>query len=264
VSAPERSGLLAGRSVVITGAGSGIGRASALLFAREGAQVVCADVREEWVNDTAALVAAEGGTAVARVCDVTHQEQVAEAVQQAVRSFGRLDVMFNNAGISSPRRGMLLEDHTEADFDHLVAVNGKGVFFGCVEAVQRFKEQGDGGAIVNTGSIAGMVGWGSAVYGGTKGMVIQMTRALALEVAPAHIRVNCICPGGMMTNFSRPESDAFKPPTPAELEGLARIHPLGEVLTAEQCASAALFLASDLSANITGVALPVDGGYLTR
>ncbi|HEY6532724.1 MAG TPA: SDR family oxidoreductase [Acidimicrobiales bacterium] len=264
MSASSPDGLLAGRSVIITGAGSGVGRASALLFAREGALVVCADLREAWVKDTVELVTAEGGAAVAVVCDVTRHEDITATVAEAVRLYGRLDVMFNNAGIASPRQGIAFEDHTDEEFDRLVAVNGRGVFFGCAEAVRQFKAQGDGGVIVNTASIAGLVGWGSVVYGGTKGMVIQMTRALAVEAAAHGIRVNCICPGGMLTNFARPESDAFSPMPPEAEARMAKLHPLGQVLTPEDCASSALYLASDLSSNVTGVAVPVDGGFVAK
>ena len=123
------------------------------------------------------------GTAVAVSCDVARPDDVDAAVRAAVDTYGRLDVMFNNAGVAPPRRGMLLEDHTDADFDRLVDVNARGVFVGCRVAVRQFKPQGDGGVMVNTGSIAGMVAWGSAVYGGTKAMVIQLTRALAMEGA---------------------------------------------------------------------------------
>jgi NAD(P)-dependent dehydrogenase (short-subunit alcohol dehydrogenase family) len=256
--------LLADRSVVVTGAGSGIGRAIALLFAREGARVVCADLRRPWVDDTVQMIEAEGGTAVASTCDVTRADEVAGAVASAVESFGRLDVMCNNAGIASPRPGMLLEDHTSEDFDRLFAVNARGAFHGCKEAVLQFKRQGGGGVIVNTGSVAGMIAWGGVPYGATKALVIQLTRALAIEAAPHRIRVNCFCPGGIRTNLGRDESEAFQEPGEDELGYLRTLHPLGEIITPEDCARAALFLASDMSANITGVALPVDGGYIAK
>ena len=258
------TGLLAGKSAVVTGAGSGIGRASAQLFARSGANVVCADLRRPWVDDTVRSIVDAGGTAVAVDCDVTRAEDVAAAVGEAVSAFGRLDVMFNNVGIASPRRGMLLEDHTVEDFDHLVAVNTRGVFLGCRQAVLQFRSQGDGGVIVNTGSIAGMVGLGSVVYGATKAAVIQLTRALAAETADVGIRVNCICPGGMLTNFGRPESEAFQELPEEAAVSASAMHPLGKLITPDDCAAAALYLASDMSANVTGTALPVDGGYLAR
>lgn len=257
-------GLLANKAVLITGAGSGIGRASALLFASEGAKVVCADIRRAWADETVDLVHEAGGTAIAVTCDVTDSDEVAAGVQRTVDEFGRLDVMVNNAGITMTTRGLLIEDHTGDDFDRLVAVNGRGVFYGCREAVIQFKRQGDGGVIVNTGSVAGMVAWGGVPYGATKALVIQLTRALAIEVAPHGIRVNCFCPGGIKTNFGKPEAEAFKPPTDTDVERSKALYPLGQLVTAEDCAQAALYLASDMSSNVTGVALPVDGGYIAR
>ena len=257
--------LLADKTVVVTGAGSGVGRASALLFARHGARVVCADLRTEWAEETVRQVVGASGTAVAVSCDVARPDDVDAAVRTAVDTYGRLDVMFNNAGIASPRRGILLEEHTDADFDRLVDVNARGVFNGCRTAVRQFKAQGDGGVVVNTASVAGLVSWGSAVYGGTKAMVIQLTRALAIEGAPFGIRANCICPGGMATNFGVGEGEEFfRERTAEELEMIKGMHPLGLPITAEDCADAALYLASDLAANVTGAALPVDGGYLAR
>ena len=256
--------LLVDKAVVITGAGSGVGRASAELFAEHGAHVVCADLKEDWANETVRLVKDAGGTALAVRCDVARADEVEAALQVAVTEFGRLDIMFNNAGIASPRIGILLEEHTDGDFDRMLDVNARGVFNGCRAAVRQFKVQGNGGVVVNTSSVAGMVAWGSAVYGGTKAMVIQLTRALAIEGAPFGIRANCICPGGMFTNFGVPESEAFRARSDQELEMAKGLHPLGQPITPTDCAWAALYLASDMAANVTGAALPVDGGYLAR
>jgi NAD(P)-dependent dehydrogenase (short-subunit alcohol dehydrogenase family) len=258
--------LLEGKSTVVTGAGSGVGRASALRFAAEGARVVCADLRLEWAKETVRQIEAAGGTAVAEECDVSQDEQVASTVAAAVEHFGRLDIIFNNVGIPTPRLGMAFEEHSVDDFDRLVAVNLRGVFLGCKHAVIQFKQQGDGGVILNTGSIAGLVGWGGTVYGATKGGVHQLTRAVAIECAPFGIRVNAICPGGMpYTNFAA----AGGMETPADgIEQIAQhvgsMHPLGWPITAEDCAEAAVYLVSDRSANVTGVLLPVDGGYVAR
>jgi NAD(P)-dependent dehydrogenase (short-subunit alcohol dehydrogenase family) len=257
---------LEGKSVVITGAGSGVGRASALRFAREGARVVCADVVEDWAKETVRLVDEEGNTAVVAVCDVTREDDVARAIAAAVAGFGRLDVMFNNAGVATPAGAGPFETYDDEQWDRLMGINLRGVFYGMKHAVLRFKRQGDGGVIVNTGSVAGMVGWGGTVYGVSKGGVVQMTRAVAVEAAPFDIRVNAICPGAMPgTNFGVHDPDQAFQEKPAELLELAGgLHPLGRVVTAEDCAEAALFLASDRARNITGVLFPVDGGYLAR
>jgi NAD(P)-dependent dehydrogenase (short-subunit alcohol dehydrogenase family) len=258
--------LLEGKSAVITGAGSGVGRATALRFAEEGAKVVCADIQAERAKETVQLVEAAGGTAIAVVCDVSQEQDVIAAIQAAVDQFGRLDVMFNNAGIPTPRLGMSLEDHTVEDFDKLVAVNLRGVFLGCKHAVLQFKKQGGGGSIVNTGSVAGLVGWGGTVYGATKGGVNQISRAVAVEAASSSIRVNAICPAGMpYTSFMA--AGGLQLP-PEQLDAVAaqagQSHPLGKPILAEDCAEAAVFLASDRAANITGVLLPVDGGYVAK
>jgi len=211
-------------------------------------------------------IEAAGGVAVADECDVSQDDQVANTIAAAVANFGRLDIIFNNVGIPTPRLGMSFEEHTVADFDRLVAVNLRGVFLGCKHAVLQFKKQGGGGVILNTGSVAGLVGWGGAVYGATKGGVHQLTRAVAIECAPSGIRANAICPAAMpYTNFAA----AGGMDTPAGgIEQMATqigsTHPLGRPITAEDCAEAAVFLVSDRAANITGVLFPVDGGYVAR
>ena len=257
---------LADRSVVITGAGSGVGRASARLFAEEGARVVVADVQDDWAAETVRLVTETGGIAVAVHCDVTSESDIEGAVATAVSRFGRLDIMFNNAGVTGMKPGQSFEDHTVADFERLTNINFKGVFLGCKHAVKQFKEQGTGGVIVNTGSIAGMVGFGSVVYGSTKGAVNQITKGVAIECAPFDIRCNAICPGTMpLTNFIMANPDKpFEAPPEDYIEYASTFQPHGRIITAEDCAAAALFLACDDSRNITGVLLPVDGGYTAK
>jgi NAD(P)-dependent dehydrogenase (short-subunit alcohol dehydrogenase family) len=189
--------LLEGKSAVVTGAGSGVGLASALRFAEEGARVVCADIKGDSAKEAVRRIEAAGGTAVAVEFDVSVESDVIALIAAAVANYGRLDILFNNVGIPTPRLGALLEDHTLEDFERLVAVNFRGVFFGCKHAVLQFKSQGGGGVILNTGSVAGLVGWGGSVYGATKGAVHQLTRAVALEGAAFGIRANAICPAGM-------------------------------------------------------------------
>jgi NAD(P)-dependent dehydrogenase (short-subunit alcohol dehydrogenase family) len=257
---------LEGKSVLITGSGSGVGRASALLFAAEGAKVVCADVQEDWVKETARLIEADGGTAVPQRCDVTKEAEVEASLATAADAFGRLDVIFNNAGVASPPGGLKFEDYDDAQWDRLMSINLRGVFYGMKHAIRRFKAQQSGGVIVNTASAAGLVGWGGTVYGTSKGGVVQMTRAVAIECAPFDIRVNAICPGAMPgTNFGvHDPTQAFQPKPEEMLKGAGSLLPLGRPVSAEDCAAAALFLASDAARNITGVLLPVDGGYVAR
>ena len=262
------SELLSGRVAVITGAGSGVGRAAAIEFARHGAQVVVGDVREDWGADTVALVDKVGGQAEFVPCDATDEHEMEALVARAADRFGRLDVMYNNVGIATPDRVPFHEQHV-ADIDRLIAVNLRSMILGSRAAVRRFLEQGPdaegrGGVIVNTGSVAGMVGWGSVAYGVSKSGGIQLTRALAIELAPHNIRVNCVCPGAIDTNFGRPDTDAFVERSDAERDQMGSLHPLGRVISPEDVAQAALFLASDLATNVTGVALPVDGGYLAQ
>ena len=256
---------LADKHAVITGAGSGVGRASALRFAAEGAKVVCADLDVDAAKQTVGLVEEAGGTALAVAADVSREDDVV-AMLAAVEQFGRLDILFNNVGIPTPRLGMALEDHTEADFQRLFAVNVGGVFYGCKHAVLRFREQGGGGVILNTGSVAGLVGWGGTVYGATKGAVHQLTKAVAVEAAPHGIRVNAICPGAMpRTGFMAAGGMSVSgEDLETIVEHVGSTHPLGRAITAEDCAEAAVFLCSDESANLTGILVPVDGGYVAR
>jgi NAD(P)-dependent dehydrogenase (short-subunit alcohol dehydrogenase family) len=236
------------------------------VFAREGARIVCADVMEDWAKETVRLVDERGGEAVVAACDVTVEREVADAVGTAVSMFGRLDVMFNNAGVATPAGAGPFETYDEATWERLMRINLRGVFFGMKHAIVQFKAQGDGGVIVNTGSAAGMVGWGGTVYGTTKGGVVQMTRTVAIEVAPFDIRVNAICPGAMpTTNFGvHDPTQAFHEKPNEMIAGVGQLHPLGRIVTPEDCAEAACFLASDRARNITGVLLPVDGGYTAR
>jgi NAD(P)-dependent dehydrogenase (short-subunit alcohol dehydrogenase family) len=258
--------LLEGKIAIVTGAGSGVGRASALRFAEEGAHVVCADLQADTAKETARLIEAAGGSAVGERCDVSKEEDVIAVIAAAVERFGRLDIMFNNAGIPTPRLGMRFEEHTVADFERLIAVNLLGVFLGSKHAVLQFKSQGDGGVVLNTGSVAGLVGWGGGVYGATKGGVHQLTRAVAIEGAPFSIRANAICPAGMpYTAFMSAGGQHLSAEQIEQMAGqVGASHPLGRPITAEDCAEAAVYLVSDSAANVTGVLLPIDGGYVAQ
>ncbi|AKK26670.1 SDR family NAD(P)-dependent oxidoreductase [Mycobacterium sp. EPa45] len=260
------AGVLNGKSAVVTGAGSGVGRASALRFAQQGARIVVADIDIEQAKETVRRIEAAEGTATAVGVDVSNEAAVEAMIAAAVDSYGRLDIVFNNVGIPTPRLGMTFEDHTLDDFNRLVAVNLGGVFLGCKYAVLQFKKQGSGGVILNTGSVAGLVAWGGTVYGATKGGVLQLTRAVAVEAAPFGIRVNAICPAAMpLTGFMAAGGlDVDDTQLAGIAEKVGAQHPLGNAITAEDCAEAALYLVSDAARNITGVALPVDGGYVAR
>ncbi|MBL7488466.1 glucose 1-dehydrogenase [Frankia sp. AgB1.9] len=245
-------GRLSGKVAVVTGSGSGIGRSTALLFAREGARVVCADVsgREEL---TAASI---GEAAVAVHVDVSSAVDVEAMVSTAIERFGGLDVLFNNAGISSPL--IPLDQFTEDYFDAVMAVNVKGVFLGMKAAIPVLLASG-GGSIINTASASGLVGFKNlSLYAASKGAVVQMTKSAALDYAKKGIRINALCPGLTWTGQAGATDDSI-PPT-----DLVPPQPVGRWGMPDELAAAALFLASDESSFVTGVAMPVDGGYTAR
>jgi NAD(P)-dependent dehydrogenase (short-subunit alcohol dehydrogenase family) len=258
--------LLDGKIAVIMGAGSGVGQATALRFAEEGAKVVVGDIDLDRAKETVRKVEEAGGTAVADRCDVSQEADVEATIALAVKTFGRLDIVFNNVGVPTPRLGMGFEDHSVDDFDRLFAINARGVFLGCKHAMLQFKKQGSGGAILNTGSVAGLVSWGGGVYGSTKGAVHQLTRAVAIEGAPFDIRCNAICPAGMpYTQFAAAGGmEASDDDLETVAQHVGSMHPLGRPITAEDCAEAAVYLVSDHARNVTGALLPVDGGYVAR
>jgi len=245
---------------LITGAGSGIGQASTMKFAREGAKVVAVDVQQDGNEETVSSIRAEGGTATAVHADVTDSGAVRRMIRAAVETYGRLDILFNNAGISI--RGTIL-DIDEESFDRLFDVNVKGVFLGCKEAIPVMKSQG-GGVILNTASQLGVVGVeASAVYPATKGAVVQLTRCLALDHAADGIRVNCICPGPIDTPMARRGREQTGDPEAALRDRLERI-PLSRIGTPEEMADVAAFLCSDEASFITGAAILADGGWTAQ
>ena len=249
-------GTLQGKKALITGGAAGIGRAAALLFAREGAAVAVVDLNEAGGQAVVAQIRREGGRAVFIRCDVTQAGDCRRAVEQTAAELGGLDVLFNNAGII--RRATVV-DADEADWDRVMAVNLKSVFLMSKAAVPLMAAAG-GGAIVNTASGWGLVGGQkAAVYCASKGAVVLLTKAMALDHGPQGIRVNCICPGDTDTAMLRQEAAQLGEPVDRFLADSAQ-RPLGRLGRPEEIAQAALYLASDAASFITGAALAVDGG----
>jgi NAD(P)-dependent dehydrogenase (short-subunit alcohol dehydrogenase family) len=250
--------VLAGKRALITGGASGIGRATALLFAREGAAVAVADLDEAGGQAVVREMAATGGRALFVSCDVTQEAHCQRAVQLAVQEFGGLDILFNNAGII--RRTTVLDIRAE-EWDRVMAVNVKAIFLMSKCAIPVMAAAG-GGVIVNTASGWGLAGGRNAVsYCASKGAVVNMTRAMALDHGEQNIRVNCVCPGDTDTPMLRSEARQLGTPE-AEFLAESADRPLRRIGTPEEIAQAVLYLASDASSFVTGTALVVDGGGL--
>jgi NAD(P)-dependent dehydrogenase (short-subunit alcohol dehydrogenase family) len=249
---------LEGSIALITGGASGIGRATAQLFAAEGAAVAVIDLDEGGACTVARAIRDAGGQAIAVGCDVSQAGDCHRAVQATVEAFGGLDILFNNAGII--RRADVVVT-TEEEWDRVMAVNVRSVFLMSKYAVPVMAARGKG-VIVNTGSGWGLVGGRDAVsYCASKAAVVNMTRAMALDHGPQGIRVNCVCPGDTDTGMLRSEAQQLG--TAEELFlAEAADRPLGRVGTPDEIARAVLYLASDASSFVTGTALVVDGGGL--
>lgn len=249
------AGRIDGKVAVITGGGNGIGRATVLRFLAEGASVVSAEINETTGNETAQLAARAGHGGRLRTirADVTREADVQAAVDLAVREFGRLDCVFNNAGVAGAI-GPVSHIDTE-DWDYTFAVLVRGVFFGLKHGSRVMKQQGGGGSMINTASVAGLGGGdGPQAYSAAKAAVINLSRAVAIELARHRIRVNAICPGGINTLLLHRGS----PEAMGEL--LDKLQPWPDHGRPEHIAAAALFLASDDAEFVTGAALVVDGG----
>jgi NAD(P)-dependent dehydrogenase (short-subunit alcohol dehydrogenase family) len=249
---------LTGRVAIVTGAASGIGRASAIAFAREGAKVVVVDRNKQGGEETVSAIAADGHEACFVCVDVSKEADLKRMIEDTVARWERIDILFNNAGVLLVRP---IEEMTEEEWDRVMSINVKAAFFAIKHAAPHMR-RGGGGAILNTGSIASITGQvGTPAYSASKGAIALLTKSLALDLGRDRIRVNCICPGITNTPMLREHLGQGSDGEARIRARLARV-PLGDILTPEDVARAALYLVSDDSAGITGVLHLVDGGLL--
>ena len=248
---------LNGKVAIITGAASGIGAATARLFAREGAQVSLADIRGEALEQTATEIREAGGQAVATVADVSNSIQVSELIEKTVNSFGGLHILHANAGVLIPGS---VHDLAEEDWNKTIAVNLTGVFLCCKYALPQIKHSG-GGSIVITSSTAGLIAEKNiAAYCATKGGLVMLAKQMALDYSRDGIRVNCLCPGWIDTPFNDPVIESPE----ALATAIDTWVPLGRQGLPEEVAYAVLYLASNESSLVTGHALVIDGGLTAQ
>lgn len=251
---------LDGKTALVTGGGSGIGRAAALAYANDGARVVVADVNVEGGEETVQLIKEAGGEAILVHADVSRPEDTQAMVAQTVETFGSLDCAFNNAGIGGGSERRLTADYLEEDWDRVMSINLKGVWL-CMKAeIPQMMKQGKG-AIVNTASIAGLVGLsGTVAYVAAKHGVTGLTKAAAMEYAKSGIRVNAVCPGYVETPLVQVSFDRIE----GYRDRVAGRHPMDRLGQPSEIAEAVLWLSSDAASFVTGHNMTVDGGYVAQ
>jgi NAD(P)-dependent dehydrogenase (short-subunit alcohol dehydrogenase family) len=249
---------LSGRVAIVTGAASGIGRASAIAFAREGARVAVVDRNPLGGQETVATIKSEGNEAFYACVDVTSETEIEQAIEDTAERWGRIDILFNNAGILLVKP---IEQTTEREWDIVMTVNVKSAFFATKHAIPHMKRLGRG-AILNTGSIGSFTGQvGTPVYSASKGAIALLTKSLALDLGRDGIRVNCLCPGITDTGMLREHLGHGEEGEARIRARLARV-PLGKILSPDDVARAAVYLVSDDSEGITGILHVVDGGLI--
>jgi NAD(P)-dependent dehydrogenase (short-subunit alcohol dehydrogenase family) len=247
---------LQGKTAIITGAAAGIGAASAALFAREGAKIVAVDIDRELVQLVSDQIQRAGGDCLAVTADVSKRDSVQNALRSATEKFGRVDILFNNAGVVPTGK---IETISEEQWDRAMAINVKSMYLFCHEVIPRFRAQG-GGVILNTASATALRAVvDRACYTATKAAVVGLTKSMALDCVRDNIRVNCLCPGTVDTPSLAQRLAAFSDPVEARKNFIAR-QPMGRFGTAEEIAQAALYLVSPASEFVTGVAFAIDGG----
>ncbi|WP_417413129.1 glucose 1-dehydrogenase [Hoeflea sp.] len=255
-------GVFTGKTALVTGSGAGIGRATALKFAREGANVVVSDIHVPAGEETVALIHKAGGTAMFQRADVSKADDVAALVAGVVDEYGKLDCAVNNAGIEG--KIAPFADQPEDNYDAIMRINAKGTFL-CMQAEIRHMLQAGGGTIVNLASIAGLIGFpGLSPYVASKHAVIGMTKNTALEYSKAGIRVNAVCPGGIDTRMLDSLADQATSGSQTSAQMMDPLHPLGRIGTPEEVANLIVWLSSPEASFMLGAIVPVDGGYVAQ
>ncbi len=255
-------GLVTGLTALVTGAAAGIGRATALTFATEGANVVVCDVNDVGGKETVALIEKAGGAAIFVSADVSKPEDVSALFAKAIAAYGKIDCAVNNAGIEGKIAPFI--DQSEDNFDAIIAINLKGTYL-CLQAEINAMLKSGGGSIVNLSSIAGLIGFpGLSPYVASKHGVIGLTKNAALEYAKSGIRVNAVCPGGIDTRMLDSLAEQATAGAQSSAEMMDPLHPMGRIGTPQEVADLIVWLCSPRASFITGTAIPIDGGYVAQ